>query len=118
QLGVLAELLLRGVHAHGLGLRLQLGDPADITVLQRLLKPRLGPLAGLHHELRRVRGPLDRAWVGGQRQIDANHRVLRRVGAAGPRLTLRTGPTIWLSSATTTATACCPAPSKAADLAG
>ena len=76
ELGVLAELLLRGVHAHRLGLGLDLSDLLDLSVLQRLPKPRLGPLAGLHHEPGRVGGPLDHVRVGGQRQVSGHHQVL------------------------------------------
>ena len=67
ELGVLAELLLRGVHAHRFGLGLDLSDLVDLAVLERREKPGLGPLAGLHHEPRRIGKTLDRASIGGQR---------------------------------------------------
>ena len=68
ELSVGAELLLRGVHAYRFGLGLDLGDLLDLAVLQRLAKPRLGPLAGLHDRFSRVGGTFDHVRVGGQRQ--------------------------------------------------
>ena len=116
ELRVLAELLLRGVHADRLGLGLDLGDLLDLPLLQRLAQPRLRPLAGLHHELRRVGATLDHVRVGGQGQVRGHHQDPSAAGdvSSAPR----TEPTMRLSSAITMATACCPALSRAAAVAG
>src|SRR6266700_5360262 len=118
ELSVLAELLLRGVRAYRLGLGLDLSDLLDLAVLQRLPEPGLGPLASLHHEPGLVGGTLDHVRVGGQRQLSGHHQPLPTAGGVPPRPALRTGPTIRLSSAITTATACWPALSRAAEEAG
>ena len=73
ELSVGAELFLRGVYAYRFGLGLDLGDLLDLAVLQRLAKPRLGPLAGLHDKRSRVGGTLDHVRVGGQRQLSCHH---------------------------------------------
>src|SRR5262249_11788858 len=80
ELGVLAELLLRRVHAHRLGLGLDLCDLLDLPVLQRLGQPRLRPLTRLHDELARVSGPLDRLRADGQRQVGRHDPALPAAG--------------------------------------
>src|SRR2546429_7264462 len=74
ELSVGAELLLRGVRTYRFGPGLDLGDLLDLAVLQRLAKPRLGPLAGLHYKFSRVDGAFDDVRVGGQHQLSC-HKV-------------------------------------------